>query len=98
MVMATMVRQASAILPGHGLVLPRLICQDLLPPALLAAKPLISPVHVHVFGRAEHPPAQEAAGPREAARMAAVARRRPADHRLEDDVAPLRVLVLDEDL
>lgn len=87
--------QTSTLLADHGLVLSGLVRQDLLPPALLAAEPLVTPVHVHVFVGTELLPTQEA-GPREAARTA-VARRRRADHLLEDDVTRLRV-VLDEDL
>lgn len=86
-----MVRQTSPLLLDHGLALSRLVCHHLLPPALLAAKPLITPVHVHVLVRAELPPAQ-GAGPQEAARTT-VARRRP-DHMLEDDVALPRVAVV----
>ena len=87
--------QTSTLLADHGLVLSRLVRQDLLSPALLAAEPLVTPVHVHVFVGTELPPAQEA-GPREAARKAAAGRRR-ADHLLENDMTRLRV-VLDEDL
>lgn len=88
-------RQTPTLLVDHGLVLSGLVRQDLPLPALLAAEPLVAPVHVHVFVGTELPPAKEA-GSREAARTA-VARRRRADHLLQDDVARLRV-VLDEDL
>lgn len=60
--------------PRHRrLSLARLVHQDLLRPALLAAEALVSPIHVDVLARAEVPPA-EGAGLEEAARHAGVAR------------------------
>lgn len=102
---AEMVRQASphALLLDHGLVLPRLVSQHLLTPALLAAESLVTSVHVHVLVGAELPQA-EGAGPQEAAaRPTAVPRRRRRqDHLLQDDVRvrrrPRVVVVLDQDL
>jgi hypothetical protein len=45
MVVATIGRQTSLVLPDHGFVLSLLVGQDLLPSALLAAEALITPAN-----------------------------------------------------
>uniref|UniRef100_A0A0A9GMJ0 Uncharacterized protein n=1 Tax=Arundo donax TaxID=35708 RepID=A0A0A9GMJ0_ARUDO len=83
-----------ALLADHRrLALARLVHQDLLPPALLAAEPLVAPIHVDVLVGAELQPA-EGAGLEEAARDAGKARRdggaRP-HHLLQDYVRRVRL-------
>lgn len=72
---AVVASQTSPLRPARGrhrLPLPRLVDGDLLPPALLAAEPLVTSIHVDILGRAELTPAQ-GAGLEEAARDGAVA-------------------------
>jgi hypothetical protein len=93
--------QTSPLRPARGrhrLPLPRLVDGDLLPPALLAAEPLVTSIHVDILGRAELTPAQ-GAGLEEAARDGAVAPcggggsgARP-DHLLEHYARRVRVRV-----
>lgn len=104
-----MVSHASPLLADR-LALARLVHEDLLPPALLAAKPLVTSIHVDVLVRAQLPPAQ-GAGLEEAARNGVApcrdggAARRP-DHllqyyvrvRVPAVVVVAAVLVVHEDL
>lgn len=88
-----MVSQPAPLLADR-LALPRLVHEDLLPPALLTAKPLVTSIHVDVLVRAELPPAQ-GAGLEEAARNGVApcrggGTRRP-DHLLQDYVRRVRV-------
>lgn len=81
------------LLAARRLALARLVHQDLLPPALLAAEALVSSIHVDVLARAEVPPA-EGASLEEAARHGAVARGgggAGTHHLLQDDVRRVRV-------
>lgn len=80
------------------LPLARLVHQDLLPPALLAAEPLVASIHVHVLVRAELPLAEvagleEAAGEGVAMAVARASGGARPHHLLQDYVRRVRVPV-----